>query len=127
MSPVLTNRQPPYAIAGGLYDALEATKGEMYAVSNTAGRVAEKLIRETEGIDPDPAAAVATAALIQAAESGSIDRDDTIVLNITGGGYERIREDFTQYPPEPAACVAADGSLEGIKSDLETWVAHYGR
>jgi len=42
MSPVLTNRQPPYAIAGGLYDALEATKGEMYAVSNTAGRVAEK-------------------------------------------------------------------------------------
>jgi len=127
MSPVLTNRQPPYAIAGGLYDALEATKGEMYAVSNTAGRAAEKIIREAEGIDPDPAAAVAVAALVQAAEAGSISRDDTIVLNITGGGYERIREDFLQYPPEPAACVAADGSLEGIKSDLETWVAHYGR
>jgi len=126
MSPVLTNRQPPYAVAGGFYDALCATNGEMYAVSNTAGRAADKLIRDAEGIDPDPAAAVATAALVQAAEAGTIARDDTIVLNITGGGYERIREDFPQYQLEPAACVAADGSLDGIKSDLGTWVAHYG-
>jgi len=126
MSPVLTNRRPPYAIAGGLYDALEATKGEMYAVSNTAGRAAEKIIREAEGIDPDPAAAVATAALMNAAGAGTVAPDDTIVLNITGGGYERIREDFLQYPLEPAVCVTADGSLNGIKSELETWVAHYG-
>lgn len=126
MSPVLTNRQPPYAIAGGLYDALDATGGEMYAVSNAEGRAAEKLIRETEGIDPDPAAAVATAALIRAAETGTIGQDDTILLNITGGGYERILEDFTLYPPEPAITVRAGDSLDETVAGLKRWVAHYG-
>lgn len=126
MSPVLTNRQPPYAIAGGLYDALDATGGEMYSVSNAEGRAAEKLIRETEGIDPDPAAAVATAALIRAAETGTIGQDDTILLNITGGGYERIREDFALYPPEPAIAVRAGDSLDETVAGLKRWVAHYG-
>jgi cysteate synthase len=126
MSPVLTNRKPPYAIAGGLYDALCATNGEMYAVSNTAGRAAEKLIRDAEGIDPDPAAAVAAAALMQAAEAKTIGRDDTILLNITGGGYERIREDFPQYPLEPAATVRAGDPVDGLVAGLKNWVAHYG-
>ena len=126
MSPVLTNRQPPYAIAGGLYDALDATCGEMYAVSNAAGRDAEKLIREAEGIDPDPAAAVATAALIKAAEAGTVGKDDTILLNITGGGYERIREDYTLYPLEPVITVYAGESLDETVAGLKRWVAQYG-
>jgi len=126
MSPVLTNRQPPYAIAGGLYDALEATKGEMYAVSNTAGRAAEKLIREAEGIDPDPAAAVATAALVQAADAGTIGQDDTILLNITGGGYERIREDYSLFPLEVAATVHPGEAPDELMADLKQWVKRYG-
>lgn len=126
MSPVLTNRKPPYAIAGGLYDALQATGGEMYGVSNTAGKEAAGLIRDAEGIDPDPAAAIATAALVQAAETGAIGKDDTILLNITGGGYERIHEDYTLYPLEPTASVVAGGSLDAIMTELKTWVTQYG-
>jgi cysteate synthase len=126
MSPVLTNRNPPYSLAGGLFDALQATEGRMYAVSNEEGRKAAQLLRDAEGIDPDPAAAVATAALVQAAETGTVGRDDYILLNITGGGYGRIREDYTLYPLTASARVTAGGPREGLIADLREWIAHYG-
>jgi cysteate synthase len=126
MSPVLTNRKPPYAIAGGLYDALYATDGCMYAVSNDEGRAAAKLLCDTEGIDPDPAAAVATAALVQAAESGAVGKDDMILLNITGGGYDRIREDYTLCPLKASATATPGEPCNGLVADLKNWVAHYG-
>jgi cysteate synthase len=126
MSRVLTNRKPPYALAGGLYDALCATDGRMYAVSNEEGRAAAQILRDTERIDPDPAAAIATAALVQAAEAGAIGRDDLILLNITGGGYDRIREDYTLYPIEASATVTTDEPCDGLVAELKKWVAHYG-
>ena len=60
MSDVLTNRNPPYGIRGGLFDALADTRGLMYGITNAAGHKAEKLIQDTLGIDPDPAAAIAS-------------------------------------------------------------------
>jgi len=126
MSPVLTNRSPPYGIAGGLFDALCATDGRMYAVSNEEGKTAMRLIEDVLGFDPDPAAAVATAALMKASETGSVGRDDNILLNITGGGYSRIREDHTLYPPEVSTTVGKQGSLDHIRTELARWVAHYG-
>ncbi len=126
MSPVLTNRKPPYSLAGGLFDALQATDGRMYAVSNEVGRKAAQLLRDAEGIDPDPAAAIATAALVQAAETGAVGRDDLILLNITGGGYGRIREDYTLYPLTTSARVTAGGPHEGLIAELREWIAHYG-
>lgn len=126
MSTVLTNRTPPYSIAGGLYDALQATDGLMYAVSNSEGKAAARLFTDTEGIDLDPAAAVATAALIKAAGTGAVGPDDHIVLNITGGGYERIREDFTLYPLEPSAETTPAEPREKLMNELKTWTMRYG-
>lgn len=126
MSPVLTNRSPPYGIGGGLFDALQATEGQMYAVSNDEGKKGMALIRDTLGIDPDPAAAVATAALVQAAAAGTVGPDDSILLNITGGGYERIREDYTLYPIEPSVTVNQHETGDTLKAELSRWVAHYG-
>jgi cysteate synthase len=126
MSPVLTNRSPPYSIGGGLFDALQATNGHMYAVSNDEGKKAMAFIRDTLGIDPDPAAAVATAALMQAAEAGTVGPDDFILLNITGGGYERIREDYTLYPIEPSVTVTQHETGDALKAELAKWVARYG-
>jgi len=126
MSPVLTNRNPPYGIAGGLFDALQATDGCMYAVSNEEGKKAMQLIRDMVGIDPDPAAAVATAALMQAAETGTVGPDNHILLNITGGGYERIREDYTLSPVEVSATVTPEEPRDRIIAELKKWVAHYG-
>jgi cysteate synthase len=126
MSPVLTNRAPPYSIAGGLYDALKATDGRMYAVSNADGKKAGQLVTDAEGIDLDPAAAVATAALQKAAETGTVGPDDLIVLNVTGGGYERIREDFTLCPLEPSAEIAPDEPRDDLVSELKKWTMRYG-
>ncbi|MDD1701778.1 MAG: cysteate synthase [Methanoregula sp.] len=126
MSPVLTNRSPPYGIAGGLYDALMATEGKMYAVSNEEGQKAARLVRDAEGIDLDPAAAVATAALVKAAESGEVGKDDHILLNLTGGGYERIQEDYTLYPLEPSATLATSGPCEGLITEIRKWATHHG-
>lgn len=126
MSNVLTNRNPPYGIRGGLYDALEETGGVMYSVSNAEGRAALKLVRDAEGIDLDPAAAIATAALVQAVDQGFARRDAHILLNLTGGGYERIREDFPQHPIDPAFTLYPDESRDGLVADLKTWVKYYG-
>lgn len=53
---------------------------------------AKKLFEESEQIDIFNAAAVAVAALQKAVESGAVASDDCILLNITGGGLERIKE-----------------------------------
>ncbi|MBD3285357.1 cysteate synthase, partial [candidate division WOR-3 bacterium] len=90
---VLSNRRPPYAVAGGVYDALSDTDGMMYAVTNEEAEAAGKVFEETEGIDLTPAAEVATAALIDAAKNGSVPSQESILLNITGGGEKRLFAD----------------------------------
>jgi cysteate synthase len=126
MSDVLTNRRPPYGIRGGLYDALQATRGRMYGIPNRAGEDAVRLIRETVGIDPDPAAAIATAALAEAVEKAIIGPDDHILLNLTGGGYERIREDFTLHAIRPVITVRPGGPGEEPVTSLREWIANHG-
>lgn len=88
---VLSNRRPPYSLAGGVYDALAASAGSMYRVSNGAAARAAALFAATEGSDLDPAAAVALAALQQALATGAVGRRDAVFLNVTGGGFQRLR------------------------------------
>jgi cysteate synthase len=47
----------------------------------------------TEGIDIVPASGVAVAVLTEAAQTGAIRKGDTVLLNITGGGEARLRQD----------------------------------
>ena len=117
-SDVLTNREPPYAIAGGVFDSLSATNGQMFAVTNEEAKVAEKLFMEFEGTDLDPAASVCVASLIRACESGMIEKKKTVLLNITGGGYQRVREDFALIAVRPSFTVEAGASIESIQKEL---------
>ena len=89
-APVLSNRKPPYSLAGGLYDALKDTNGDIFAVSNAEANAAKALFEETEGIDIYHAAAVATASLQQAIEKDVVKTNDVVMLNITGGGESRF-------------------------------------
>lgn len=94
-SHVLSNRKPPYSIRGGVYDALSATKGHMYSVTNEEAFKASRLFNEEEGdgmggIDIDPAAAVALASLLQAVEMKRVSKNEMVLLNITGGGKDRL-------------------------------------
>jgi cysteate synthase len=87
---VLSNRTPPYAVAGGVYDALAESGGATYGIPNDALAAGAQLFSETEGMDIDPAAAVAVAALERAVQDGTIAPDATILLHITGGGRSRL-------------------------------------
>ncbi|NPE31620.1 cysteate synthase, partial [Methanococcoides sp. SA1] len=55
---------------------------------------ARKLFEENEGIDMLPAPAIACAAIMKALEKGEIKTDESIVLNITGGGQKRLEEEL---------------------------------
>lgn len=99
---VLSNRNPPYAVRGGVYDILSETDGEMLAADNLEARQARELFEETEGIDIDPAAAVAFATLLKAVRSGMVERDAHVLLNVTGGGRSRQERDRKLIPAEPA-------------------------
>jgi cysteate synthase len=98
---VLSTRYPAYAVAGGVYDALTATKGRMYGIENDAVYAGMQKFLETEGIDIVPASGVAVAVLRTAVASGAIAPGDTVLLNITGGGEVRMRQErktFTVVP-----------------------------
>ena len=98
---VLSNRRPPYSIAGGLYDVLSATKGDILQVTNAEVRGASQLFLATEEVDINPAAAVAVASLVNETRAGRIERDATIMLNITGGGEVRYRAEHEIFHLQP--------------------------
>ncbi|MBC8521618.1 MAG: cysteate synthase [Methanomicrobia archaeon] len=97
---VLSTRNPPYSIKGGVYDMLGHSKGKIYGVTNEECRIAEKLFESEEGIDLVTAASVAVASLIKAVDEGFVKKEDRILLNITGGGYKRLREYYKMYEIE---------------------------
>jgi cysteate synthase len=115
---VLSNRKPPYPIAGGLFDALTDTEGDVLIATNDEARAAAALFEETEGIDIHPAASVATASLINAVQNQTVNKNALIMLNITGGGEQRLKQekelfyllphyifDINPDPQEVAACI----------------------
>lgn len=91
---VLSNRKPPYSIIGGLYDGLVDSDGDVVWVENKEAREAALLYEKLEGIDIHPAPAVAVASLIDAVREGRVNADDCIMLNITGGGENRLKKEL---------------------------------
>lgn len=98
---VLSNRKPPYPIAGGLFDALTDAGGDIYKVSNEELHHWQDRFLELEGIDIHNAAAVAVASLVQAVHDGVVDKDEVIMLNITGGGEALAKSEGNIIYAEP--------------------------
>jgi cysteate synthase len=117
-APVLSNRKPPYGLAGGLYDALKDTDGDILAVSNAEANAAKALFEETEGIDIYHAAAVATASLQQAVEKGTVKADDVVMLNITGGGERRFQAEHELHYLKPNHIFRIDFTKEEVERVL---------
>lgn len=116
---VLSNRKPPYPIKGGLYDALKDTDGDILLANNEELESAANLFFTTEGNDIHPAAAVAVATLIKAVESNMVDKDSCIMLNITGGGEEKIKKEKEITYLKPHHVFDINTNKEELKTVLD--------
>jgi cysteate synthase len=115
---VLSNRKPPYPPVGGLFDALTETKGEVLSATNEEAGKAADLFMELEGNDIHPAASVAVATLIQAMNDGKIEPEAIVMLNITGGGEEKIKEGKTLYYLKPVETFGINPSVKEVEVAL---------
>jgi len=120
MAKVLSNRKPPYPIIGGLYDAMKDAGGDVLLASNEEAVAAMKLFEETEGNDIHPASGVATATLIDAVEKGLVEKDSIIMLNITGGGEERLKHEKTGnlFHLKPSMVFDLNPEFEDVKKGM---------
>ena len=79
-----------------------------------------ELIESTENIDIMTPGAVAAASLVQAVENGTVNPNDCVLLNISGGGVKRLKEDIETRQIEPWLNVkkadAVDAILEKLKA-----------
>ena len=117
---VLSNRRPPYSVAGGLYDALKDTKGDILLADNYEAASASAMFETLEGIDIHPAAAIATATLITSLRENRIPRDAIIMLNITGGGEKRFKKDKELHYLQPSLVFDINPEPEEVKRKLRT-------
>lgn len=117
---VLSNRKPPYPIVGGLYDALKDSDGEVLRATNEEAYEAGLLFEKTEGIDIHPAAAVATATLIDAVKTGKVNKDAIVMLNITGGGEAKFKAENELFYLKPEIIFDIDPDEDEVKAKIET-------
>jgi len=116
---VLSNRKPPYPVAGGLYDAMKDAGGEVLTANNDELQEAGKLFEKMEGNDIHPAAAVATATLIKAVNKGTVKADDLIMLNITGGGEEKFKRENDILYLKPAHIFDINPDIKTLEKVLD--------
>jgi cysteate synthase len=117
---VLSNRRPPYSIAGGLYDALKATEGNILVATNAQSKRACKLFKELEGIDIYPAPGVALASLIKMVEAGEIAKDACIMLNITGAGEEAAKRGRDMWYLKPSKVFSLTPDVDEVVTYVES-------
>lgn len=115
---VLSNRKPPYSLAGGLYDAMKDAGGDVLLADNAAARGAAQLFQELEGNDIHPAAAIAAATLINQVKKGQLENNALIMLNITGGGEERFQQSHKLHNLKPSLVFEIDPDEDEVKEKL---------
>ncbi len=116
---VLSNRKPPYSLAGGLFDAIEDAGGDIFKVCNCGLHEWKEKFLRLEGIDIHNAAAVAVCSLYKAVRDGVVGKDDVIMLNITGGGEERAKSEGGVIYAQPHLVLDPALPAETIVAEVE--------
>lgn len=118
LAKVLSNRKPPYSLAGGLFDALSDTGGDIFTVTND--EIVQWIVRfyKREGYDILPAAATAVCSVAKALEEGKIHKDDYVMLNVTGGGLMNAQKKGVVYA-EPSLVLSPDLPAEEIVKQVK--------
>ena len=94
------------------------TGGDVFAVTNEETAWALTLFEKAEGIDIEPAAAVAVASLKQAIEQKAVEKDAVIMLNITGGGIGRFKSEHELVYKKPDCVFSVDEDPEIIRETV---------
>ena len=116
-SDYLMNKGPAYGQVGGVHDILKASNGQTYVVERDDAVAAKTQFESIEGIDIMTPGAVAMASLQQGLASGEVDPDACTVLNISGGGVERLKQDHATETVDPWLRVTkADGAAMIIEA-----------
>lgn len=115
---VLSNRKPPYTLAGGLFDAMDDAGGDIFKVTNDELDLWKEKFLQLEGIDIHNAAAVAVASLAHAAAEGKVRKDEVIMLNITGGGEQLAKSEHDVVYAEPHLVLDPGLSAEEVVSTV---------
>ncbi|MBQ9309971.1 MAG: cysteate synthase [Bacteroidales bacterium] len=119
LAKVLSNRKPPYSLAGGLFDALEDSKGDTFTASNDDIIYWILQFRNLEGFDLLPAPACAVHALSEAVREGKVAKDDVVMLNITGGGLLASMAKGFQFK-EPDLVISPELSADEIIAKVDS-------
>lgn len=117
---VLSNRRPPYSVPGGLYDALSDSSGDIETVTNSELKAACRLFEIEEGIDIHPAAGVALAGMIKSIDSGKVDKESILMLNITGGGEMRLKSEINPRYMKPNLIMSNSNDIITIVKKAES-------
>jgi cysteate synthase len=115
---VLSNATPPYAVKGGVFDALSKTGGTIDSVTNDQIRLAEERVTHHLKVRPCPAASTAAAGLIQAVERGEIDPDERVLLHLTGTSLDDLGGRTSYKYGRRRAISTVDEGLEAIHQYL---------
>jgi threonine synthase len=102
----------PQTIAGGLIDpypwdadtalsAVKKTGGLAHAVTDEKIRNAQILLGKTEGMFAEASGAAGLAGLIELVECGCIDKNDSVVVEITGSGLKESGRFLNKIHPVP--------------------------
>jgi len=117
-SDYLLNKGPAYGQTGALYDILKASNGQTYVVDRADAVKARTLFEGIEGIDIMTPGAVAIASLQQAVVAGEVQSSDCVVLNISGGGVARLRQDHATRTVTPWLRVSKAEGADRILATL---------
>ena len=79
---------------------------------------AQALFKETEGIDIYSAAGVAVSSLEASVKAGTVPADALVMLNITGGGEQRFKQDKKLWNLKPSVVFPLDVTPEKALADV---------
>ncbi len=116
---VLSNRQPPYSVKGGVFDVLTESQGDMLIAENFETLRAIEIFKESEGVHIEPAAGVALATLQKAATYEQIEPKALVLLHITGGRWYEDKLNNSLLTVEPSLqldeqAICAEKTLEVV-------------
>jgi len=108
---VLTNRKPPYSLAGGIFDVLTESKGMAWRAQNSNIYQAAQTFYQTEKMEISAASAVAICGLQKAIQDGAVKPKDKVLLHITGGGPDIQYSNTDSYQAKPQM-ILESGDIE---------------